>query len=50
MVDGTEESYRIPEGTQNGTRFAIRGKGFKSVNSSVQGDFIFTVNVQIQKD
>ena len=22
MVDGTEESYRIPEGTQNGTRFA----------------------------
>ena len=49
MVDGTEESYRIPEGTQNGTRFAIRGKGFKSVNSSVQGDFIFTVNVQIPK-
>ena len=49
MVDGTTENYRIPEGTQSGTRFAIRGKGFKSVNSTAQGDLIFTVTVQIPK-
>ena len=49
MVDGTTENYRIPEGTQSGTRFAIRGKGFKSVNSTAQGDLIFTATVQIPK-
>ena len=49
MVDGSKERYRIPEGTQTGTKFTIRNKGFKVVNSSAQGDFVFTVNVQIPK-
>ena len=49
MVDGKEEIYRIPEGTQSGTRFIIKNKGFKSVNSGYQGDFVFTVQVQIPK-
>ena len=49
MVDGTKEVYRIPEGTQTGTRFTIRNKGFKSVNSSTVGDFVFTVTVQTPK-
>ena len=49
MVDGNKETYQIPEGTQSGTKFVIRGKGFKSVNSSYCGDFIFTVSVQIPK-
>lgn len=49
MVDGTKEIYKIPDGTQTGTKFAIRNKGFKSVNSSVQGDFIFTVIVKTPK-
>ena len=49
MVDGSKEKFKIPEGTQNGTRFTIRNKGFKSVNGSSQGDFIFTVLVQIPK-
>lgn len=49
MVDGKEETYRIPEGTQSGTKFVIRNKGFKSVNSGYQGDFVFTVQVQIPK-
>lgn len=46
MVDGTKESYKIPEGTQTGTKFTLRNKGFKSVNSSSVGDFVFTVTVQ----
>ena len=45
----TKEIYKIPEGTQPGTKFTIRNKGFKVVNSSAQGDFVFTVNVQIPK-
>ena len=49
MVDGSKEKFRIPEGTQTGTKFTIRNKGFKVVNSSAQGDFIFTVNVQTPK-
>lgn len=49
MVNGTKEVYKIPEGTQTGTKFTIRNKGFKSVNSNIQGDFIFTVIVQTPK-
>ena len=49
MVDGSKEKYKIPEGTQTGTKFTIRGKGFKSVSSSSVGDFVFTVNVQTPK-
>jgi molecular chaperone DnaJ len=49
MVDGTKEKYKIPDGTQTGTKFTIRNKGFKSVNSSSVGDFVFTVTVQTPK-
>ena len=49
MVDGTTEKYKIPEGTQTGTSFIIKNKGFKSVNGSYQGDFVFTVQVQVPK-
>ncbi|HCC03706.1 MAG TPA: molecular chaperone DnaJ [Clostridiales bacterium] len=49
MVDGSIEKYKIPEATQTGTQFTIRGKGFKSINSSMQGNFIFRVVVQTPK-
>ena len=49
MVDGTKESYKIPEGTQTGTKFTIRSKGFQAVNGNWKGDFIFTVTVQVPK-
>ena len=49
MVDGTKEKYKIPDGTQTGTKFTIRNKGFKAINSSAIGDFIFTVVVQTPK-
>jgi len=49
MVDGKEEIYKIPEGTQTGTRFIIKGKGFKAVNGNWNGDYIFTVVVQTPK-
>lgn len=50
MVDGTKEKFKIPDGTQTGTKFTIKNKGFKSVNGSYRGDFIFTVVVQVPKD
>ena len=49
MVDGKEETYKIPEGTQTGTKFTIRSKGFKAVNGNWSGDFIFTVVIQTPK-
>ncbi len=49
MVDGTTEIYKIPEGTQTGTKFTIRNRGFKSVNGNWRGDFVFTVIVQTPK-
>ena len=49
MVDGTKEKFKIPEGTQTGTKFTIKNKGFKSVNANWRGDFIFTVIVQVPK-
>lgn len=49
MVDGSKEKYKIPEATQTGTKFTIRNKGFKYVNSQSEGDFIFTVQVQTPK-
>ena len=49
MVDGRKEKYKIPEGTQTGTKFTIRNGGFKSLNSSIQGDLVFTVVVQTPK-
>ena len=49
MVGGSKERYKIPEGTQTGTKFTIRNRGFKSINSSSVGDFVFTVVVQTPK-
>lgn len=49
LVDGSKEKYTIPEGTQSGTSFIIKNKGFRAVNGSYQGDFVFTVQVQIPK-
>ena len=49
MVDGSKEKYKIPDGTQTGTKFTIKNKGFKSINSSSVGDFIFNVTVQTPK-
>lgn len=49
MVDGTKEKFKIPEGTQTGTKFRIKQKGFSSINKNYKGDFIFTVIVQTPK-
>lgn len=42
--------YTIPEGTQPGTTFTVRGKGIPFVNNNNRrGDLIFTANVEIPK-
>lgn len=48
-IDGGSISFTIPEGTQTGTQFTVRGKGMPVVNATRHGDLIFTVNVEIPK-
>ena len=39
--------YTVPEGTQNGTEFRLRGKGVPQVRSSFVGDLIVRVRVEV---
>ena len=41
-----EQKLKIPEGTQSGTRFRMRGKGVPSVNGHGKGDIFVEVRVQ----
>ncbi len=44
------QKYKIPEGTQNGTRFTLRGQGIANINNPQRrGDLTFTVNVEIPR-
>ena len=42
--------FSVPEGTQPGTEFRLRGKGIPGVRNGVRGDMIVTINVEIPKN
>lgn len=48
-LDGAVE-YDIPEGTQSGTRFRLKGKGIPYIRSKSRGDQYVTVNVEVPKN
>ena len=50
LPDGKTEKFAIPEGTQTGTTFRLRGKGVKEVRTSRRGDVVFTVTVEVPRD
>lgn len=43
------EKYHVPEGTQPGTTFTLRGRGMPILNSRGRGDLHITVNVEVPK-
>ncbi len=45
-----KETFKIPEGTQNGTQFTLKGKGVQSVRSTRRGNLYFTVQVEIPRN
>jgi molecular chaperone DnaJ len=47
-LDGTE-TVKVPEGTQTGTTFRLKGKGMPDVNGRIRGDLFATVQVQTPK-
>ena len=50
ILGGKPEKYEIPEGTQSGTSFTIKGKGIPDINSKRRGDLIITVLVETPKN
>ncbi len=44
------EKYQIPEGTQTGTSFTLKGKGIPDINTKRKGDLIITVTVETPKN
>ena len=50
VLGGKTESYTIPEGTQTGTVFTMRGKGIPDVNTKRKGDLLITVTVETPKN
>ena len=48
-IDG-KVKWTLPEGTQPGTTFRLRGKGIPSVNGRGRGDQYVTVHVQVPTD
>lgn len=45
--DGGKAKLKIPEGTQTGQRFRLRGKGMPMVNRSSYGDMFVIVHVEV---
>jgi len=48
-LDG-KVKYTIPEGTQSGTTFRLKGKGIPRLNSNVRGDQYVKVFVEVPKN
>ena len=45
-----KQTYLIPDGTQPGTQFTLRGKGVANVNTKRKGNLIITVTVEVPKN
>ncbi len=41
--------YTVPEGTQPGTQFKVKGMGIPYVRSSNKGDLYITIRVEVPK-
>ena len=48
-LDG-KEKFTIPEGTQTGTTFTLKGKGITRVNSTYRGNLYIVVKVDVPKN
>lgn len=48
-IDGRVE-YKVPEGTQTGTVFRMKGKGIQNVNGRGRGDQYVRVNIEVPRN
>lgn len=49
-LGGKTEKYTVPEGTQTGTVFTVKGKGVPDVNTKRKGDLLITAVVETPKN
>ena len=49
VLGGGSEKFKVPEGTQSGTPFTLRGKGIPDINGRRKGDLVVTVEVETPK-
>ena len=51
MLGENDETFTIPEGTETGKSFTLKGKGIANINNPKRkGDLIFTVNIKTPKN
>lgn len=50
ILGGGTEKFKIPDGTQSGTSFTLKGKGIPDINTKRKGDMTFTVAVETPKN
>ena len=50
VLGGGTDKYKIPEGTQTGTKFTMKGKGISDINTKRKGDLIITVEVETPRN
>ncbi len=50
LLGGKTKKYKIPEGTQTGTSFTLKGEGIPDINSKRKGDLVITVVVETPKN
>ena len=50
MLDGKTKKYTIPEGTQTGTSFTLKGEGVQDANAKRRGNLVFTVVVEVPRN
>ena len=50
VLGGKTEKLHIPEGTQSGSSFTLRGKGIPNVNTGRKGDLIITAIVETPRN
>lgn len=48
-VDG-KVTYTVPEGTQTGTVFRLRGKGIQKIRSNAHGDHYVRVSIEVPRN
>ena len=46
----SDVKYSIPEGTQTGTKFTLKGKGIQVINSRSRGDLMFRVIIEVPRN
>ena len=49
-VEGSMTSVKVPEGTETGKQFRLKGKGMPVLRSKVQGDMYIQVDVETPKN